>query len=74
MKNTMKRRPYEAPNAELICLAPSAPVASWKWQDSDKRTWHTNSWSSLSEDLNLDLASVTGVGEWLDGLENPDLK
>ena len=76
MSNTMKRQTYVAPAAELVCLAPSAPVAtsnqSWKWGESKTRDWTKNSWGAMPQNF---LPSVTGVAEWLDDSgENPDLK
>jgi len=76
MSNTMKRQTYVAPAAELVCLAPSVPIASWKWQNSG-HNWKQNSWGDLDPEKLFNLASVTGVAEWLDDETppgNPDLK
>jgi len=71
MNNTMKRRPYAAPAAELICLAPAAPIAtgngSWTWGDKNSKPsggkWNdTNHWGA-SFDIFAN-ASVTGIATW----------
>jgi len=61
MKTENLRRPYTAPTAELVCLAPGAPIASWKW--TPERTWtstNTNKWGTSTF-----VASVTGIATWL---------
>ena len=65
MKTENLRRPYTAPTAELVCLAPSFPVASnksWQWGSTKTHYWDTstNKWGSSSF-----VASVTGVAECL---------
>lgn len=67
MKTKIMRRPYAAPNAELICLAPSAPIATapkknWEWGGSGSDKWKNNSWG-VSFDLLKD-ASATGLMDW----------
>ena len=69
MKTKTLRRPYAAPNAELICLAPATPIAnSWTWKkkgeldSSVNGKWNQNHWGT-----SLDIfgnASVTGIAEW----------
>ena len=78
MNNIINRHPYAAPSAELICLVPGAPIASWKWNDgSDPGNWTSNKWGFDIFDKSLNI-SVTGVAEWLDDSttnpQNPDLK
>lgn len=64
MNNTMKRRLYMAPAAELICLAPNTSIASWEYKDGG-RSWK-NSWRAddVPEDL-FNLASATGFATWI---------
>ena len=71
MNTKIMRRPYAAPNAELICLVPSAPIANWKWPDSSANTkWDQNRWGGPTGILN-ELASATGIAEWaVDELES----
>lgn len=79
MKTENLRRPYAAPTAELIRLAPAAPIASnnsWTWGDkSNKPTggkWNaTNHWGE-SFDI-FDNASVTGIATW-DGSDDLEAK
>ena len=68
MNNNIKRRLYAAPTAELICLAPAAPIANnWTWSggtDSNSK-WNQNSWNANGVPKNLfGLASATGIAEW----------
>jgi len=65
----MKRRSYAAPSAELVCLAPSAPVASWKWSGgSGNSKWNsnTNHWFGAGLDPSKLAGSVIGIAEWID--------
>lgn len=66
MNNGIKRRLYAAPTAELICLAPAAPVATWKWEGKGSNSkWSQNSWSANGVPTDLfGLASATGIAEW----------
>ena len=73
MNNTTKRRSYMAPTAELICLAPSSPIANssgWKWSGgSSNSKWDNpgNHWLSDNSVTNiLTNASVTGIATWID--------
>ena len=65
MNNNMKRRSYTAPNAEVVCLAPSAPIASWNWDPSAGKNWGMNSWGKVTEEQ-IKNASVTGVLTWIE--------
>jgi len=63
MDNNIKRRLYAAPSAELICLAPAAPIASWKWDGTGRGKWNQNNWGSPIANL-FENASATGIAEW----------
>ena len=65
MKINTLRRPYAAPIAELICLAPATPIANnWTW-GTNKGKWNQNSWSASSVPEKLfDVASATGFAGW----------
>jgi len=70
MKNKNLRRPYAAPNAELVCLVPVTPIASdgkknWQWGGSGDNKWKQNSWGVDFNSI-LQKASVTGLMEWVD--------
>ena len=72
MNNTMKRRPYAAPTAELVCLAPSAPIANWTWSggsSNSKWTGSKNHWFGSGADEILSGASVTGFAQWVNSDE-----
>ena len=67
MKEDILRRPYAAPEAELICLAPSEEIASSGWQpwfQQGDAWWGLNSWGKTPED-----ASITAGFTWLDVYE-----
>ena len=65
MKTETLRRPYAAPVAELICLAPTAPIASWKWNEINGK-WSQNRWGGPTDVDLFKVASVTGVATWGD--------
>ena len=74
MNTTTLRRPYVAPGAELICLAPDAPVASnksWEWKGgskTDSGNWLTqNHWGASFTNV-----SATGLMEWAEDSELSD--
>lgn len=69
MKTENLRRPYTAPAAELVCLAPTAPIANWTWKDSGNHSWTTNHWGLKNAEELFKNASVTGIMEWADGDE-----
>jgi len=76
MDNKTLRRPYAAPSAEIICLAPGEAIAaSWKWdKERDPGNWNSNKWGF---DIFSQTISATGFAQWLDDAtetENPELK
>jgi len=75
MDNKTLRRPYAAPSAEIICLAPhEAVAASWKWDKGDPGNWNANPWGIKLSGVNI---SATGIAQWLDDAtepQNPELK
>ena len=70
MNTNTLRRPYAAPNAELICLAPASAIANtWTWNPESKNDkWGNNKWGVQ---FNLNAVSATGIAEWaVDELES----
>lgn len=67
MKIEKLRRTYAAPTAEIVCLAPAAPIASWKWTGgSSNSKWNesSNNWFAEGVPDILGNASVTGLLTW----------
>ena len=49
MNNKSTRCPYTAPEAALICLAPTEEIASWQpWFEQGDEWWALNSWGKKS--------------------------
>ena len=65
MNNKNTRRPYAAPEAELICLAPTEAIASsagWQpWFEQGDEWWALNRWGKKTTGV-----SITSGYTWLD--------
>ena len=54
MNNKVTRRPYAAPEAELICLAPTEEIASWQpWFEQGDAWWGLNTWGKKATDVSI---------------------
>ena len=65
MNTKTMRRPYAAPEAELICLAPTEEIASsnkWQpWFQQGDEWWALNKWGATPKGV-----SITAGYTWLD--------